>query len=143
VPSPPPAACVVVLLDRPGATPNLIGAVRRRAAAGGKASFHVVVPKGEHHYRHLASDPEEASRRVLEDTRAKIRHVADGEVTGEVGDPVPLTALQDAVNRLRASELIISTVPSRASRLLRVDLVHKARALGLPVTHVESHGTKS
>ena len=47
-------------------------------------------------------------------------------------------AIEDAVNRGRYDEIIISTLPRRISRWLHLDLVSKARGLGLPVTHVEA-----
>jgi hypothetical protein len=46
-------------------------------------------------------------------------------------------AIQDAVNLGQYDEIIISTLPRRVSRWLKLDLVSKTRALGLPVTHVE------
>ena len=36
------------------------------------------------------------------------------------------------------NEIIISTLPTRISRWLKLDLVSKTKALGLPVTHVEA-----
>jgi hypothetical protein len=45
-------------------------------------------------------------------------------------------AIQDAVNLGSYDEIIISTLPLGISRWLKLDLVSKARALGLPVTHV-------
>jgi hypothetical protein len=53
-----------------------------------------------------------------------------------IGDPEPLAAIQDAVNLHGFDEIIISTLPTRVSRWLRLDLPHKAAGLGLPVTTV-------
>jgi len=67
------------------------------------------------------------------------KHLAAGsQVSGHVGDAEPLMAIEDAVNRERYDEIVISTLPRRISRWLHLDLVSKARGLGLPVTHVEA-----
>jgi hypothetical protein len=47
-------------------------------------------------------------------------------------------AIQDAVNLNSFDEIIISTLPLGISRWLKLDLISKARALGLPVTHIEA-----
>jgi hypothetical protein len=60
-------------------------------------------------------------------------------VTAHIGDAEPLSAIQDAVNLGQFDEIIISTLPRRVSKWLRLDLVSKTRGLGLPVTHVEAH----
>jgi hypothetical protein len=57
-------------------------------------------------------------------------------VTGEVGDANPLAAIEDAIHLRGFDEIILSTLPWRVSRWLRVDLPSKVRALGLPVSHV-------
>ncbi len=59
-------------------------------------------------------------------------------MTGSIGDSEPLMAIEDAVNLGNYDEIIISTLPRRISRWLRLDLVSKTKALGLPVTHVEA-----
>ena len=59
-------------------------------------------------------------------------------MTGSVGDPEPLMAIEDAVNLGEYDEIIISTLPLGISRWLKLDLISKTRALGLPVTHVEA-----
>jgi hypothetical protein len=79
---------------------------------------------------------EEAARRVLADALPKLSAAARTEVTGEMGDSEPLMAIQDAINLGHYDEIIISTLPLGVSRWLKLDLVSKARALGLPVTHV-------
>jgi hypothetical protein len=73
---------------------------------------------------------------VLADALPKLSAVAGHEVTGSIGDSEPLMAIHDAVNLAPYDEIIISTLPLGISRWLKLDLVSKARGLGLPVTHV-------
>ena len=47
-------------------------------------------------------------------------------------------AIHDAINLGHYDEIIISTLPLGVSRWLKLDLVSKTRALGLPVTHVQA-----
>ncbi|MGB0096538.1 MAG: hypothetical protein WBP81_28875 [Solirubrobacteraceae bacterium] len=44
--------------------------------------------------------------------------------------------MADAVNLRGFDEIVLSTLPSRLSRWMRIDLPSKVRALGLPVLHV-------
>src|SRR3989440_11108268 len=89
---------------------------------------------------HKVVDPEDAgedeAERVLRDALPKLSEAAGQEVTGDVGDAEPLMAIQDSVNLGDYDEIIISTLPLGISRWLKLDLISKARALGLPVTHV-------
>jgi hypothetical protein len=89
---------------------------------------------------HKLVDPQEASaaeaNEVLAVALPKLSEVAGQEVTGSIGDAEPLMAIQDAVNLGDYNEIIISTLPLGISRWLKLDIVSKARGLGLPVTHV-------
>src|SRR5205085_9283395 len=118
----------------------LLDCVKERAAKS-PVKFHLVVPR-QPHGLHKAVDPIEAgeqeAREVLEDALPKLTEAAGGEVTGSIGDPEPLMAIQDAVNLGEYNEIIVSTLPKRISRWLKLDLVSKTKALGLPVTHVEA-----
>jgi hypothetical protein len=129
---------VLVVAHQTAATAPLLEAVRERARDG-RTSFHLVVPRQPHGLAKLL-DPEdygeEEARRVLEDALPKLSEAAGREVTGEIGDPEPLAAIQDAVNLGDFDEIIISTLPLGVSRWLKLDLISKARGLGLPVTHV-------
>src|SRR5579863_1606214 len=131
-------ANVLVVAHQTAATPGLLDAVRERAARG-PASFHLVVPH-QAHGMHKVVDPQDAgadeAHRVLEAALPKLSEAAGAEVTGSVGDAEPLMAIQDAVNLGNYDEIIISTLPLGISRWLKLDLVSKARGLGLPVTHV-------
>ena len=129
---------VLVVAHQTAATPPLLDAVKERAERG-PAHFHLVVPRRPHGLAKVA-DPEEygeeEARRVLADALPKLSAVAGHEVTGAIGDAEPLMAIQDAVNLGDYDEIIISTLPLGVSRWLKLDLVSKARGLGLPVTHV-------
>jgi hypothetical protein len=133
-------ALVLIVANRTATTAALAEAVRNRAAHG-DATFHLVVPAHPHGL-HRVVDPQDADRgeseAALGEALPLLSAAAGAEVTGEVGDPEPLSAIQDAVNLRSVDEIIISTLPSRVSRWLRLDLVSKARGLGLPVTHVEA-----
>jgi hypothetical protein len=131
-------AHVLVVAHQTAATPGLLDAVRERAARG-PAQFHLVVPQ-QAHGMHKVVDPEDAgvdeAQRVLDLALPKLSEAAGHQVTGSVGDAEPLMAIQDAVNLGDFDEIIISTLPLGISRWLKLDLVSKARGLGLPVTHV-------
>jgi hypothetical protein len=131
-------AHVLVVAHQTAATPGLLDAVRERAARS-PARFHLVVPQQAHGIHRLV-DPEDSgvdeAQRVLETALPKLSDAAGHEVTGGVGDAEPLSAIQDAVNLGDYDEIIISTLPLGISRWLKLDLVSKARGLGLPVTHV-------
>jgi hypothetical protein len=60
------------------------------------------------------------------------------ELEGHVGDADPLAAIHDAHRAMPFDEIIVSTLPSRLSRRMRLDLPSKARALGLPVLRVRA-----
>lgn len=129
---------VLVVAHQTAANDALLDAVRRRAHEG-PARFHLVVPRRPHGM-HKVVDPLEAGEReaqaVLGDALPKLSEAAGTEVTGSVGDPEPLMAISDAVNLGNYEEIIISTLPLGISRWLKLDLVSKTKALGLPVTHV-------
>ncbi len=134
-------AHVLVVAHQTAATSRLLDAVRGRAARG-PARFHLVVPRSPHGLHKLA-DPEDTShdeaQTVLDDALPRLSKAAGSDVTGNVGDPEPLMAIHDAVNLSGPyDEIIISTLPLGISRWLKLDLVSKTRALGLPVTHVEA-----
>jgi hypothetical protein len=133
-------AHVLVVAHQTAATPALLDAVRERARRG-PATFHLVVPR-QAHGMHKVVDPQDASDdegdHVLAQALPKLSEAAGAEITGSVGDSEPLMAIQDAIHLGHYDEIIVSTLSSRVSRWLKLDLVSKARDLGLPVTHVEA-----
>jgi hypothetical protein len=133
-------ARVLVVAHQTAATAGLLDAVRERAKRG-PVNFHLVVPQ-QPHGMHKVVDPQDAgseeAERAVADALPMLSEAAGGEVTGSVGDPEPLMAIQDAINLGSYDEIIVSTLPRKVSRWLKLDLVSKVRGLGLPVTHVEA-----
>jgi hypothetical protein len=131
---------VLVVAHQTAATPGLLDAVHERSERG-PAKFHLVVPR-QAHGMHKVVDPEDSggdeAENVLKQALPKLSKAAGSNVTGSLGDAEPLMAIHDAVNLGSYDEIIISTLPPRVSKWLKLDLVSKTRALGLPVTHVEA-----
>jgi hypothetical protein len=133
-----PAARVLVVANKTAATQALQDAVRERAAKG-PCEFTLLVPNATHGL-HKVVDPEDQSQNEAEATLELalplLEDAAGNHVDGMIGVPEPLAAVQDAVNLHGFDEIIISTLPTRVSKWLRLDLPHKVAGLGLPVTTV-------
>ena len=131
-------ARVLVVANRTAATPALLDAVRERAARGG-CSFTLLVPHSSTGLHRLV-DPEDQGQSeaeaVVELAVPLLEDAAGGPVESLIGDAEPLAAIQDAINLHGFDEIIISTLPSRVSRWLKLDLPSKLEGLGLPVTTV-------
>jgi hypothetical protein len=131
---------VLVVAHKTAATPSLLEAVRERAARG-PCTFTLLVPPTAHGL-HRVTDPEdhqadEDAKAMIELALPLLEEAAGGPVRGKIGsDSAPLTSIEDAVNAEGYDEIIISTLPARVSRWLRLDLPHKLNGLGLPVTTI-------
>jgi hypothetical protein len=137
-----PPARVLVVASRTAATPALISAVAQRAARG-PCTFTLLVPSPAHGL-HRVVDPEDQDEdnseaaAVLALALPLLEQAAGAQVEGIVGDSEPMTAIHDAVNLRGFDEIILSTLPARVSRWLKLDLPSKVGGLGLPVTHVSA-----
>ena len=138
-------ARVLVVAHKTAATPALIEAVRERAGRG-PAKFTLLVPNPAHGL-HVVVDPEDVEdsegKQVLELAIPLLEEAAGGRVEGLVGDPSPMNAIQDAINIHGFDEVIISTLPARVSKWLKLDLPSKITGLGLPVTTVTARDRAS
>jgi hypothetical protein len=131
-------ARVLVVAHKTAATPALLEAVRERAARG-PATFTLLVPNSARGLEALM-DPEDhdatEAQHVVELAVPLLEEAAGGAVESIVGDPTPMNAIQDAINSRGFDEVIISTLPARVSKWLKLDLPSKVGGLGLPVTTV-------
>jgi hypothetical protein len=138
-------ARVLVVANRTAATPGLIAAVRERAQRS-PAAFTLLIPNPAHGL-HKVVDPEDQEQNEAEGTLELaiplLEQAAGGPVEGMIGVSEPLAAIQDAINLHGFDELIISTLPTRVSRWLKLDLPSKAAGLGLPVTTVTATGREA
>jgi hypothetical protein len=136
---------VLVVANKTAATPALLDAVRERASRG-PCTFTLLVPNTAHGL-HRVVDPEDQDRTEAETTLELalplLSDAAGRRVEGLIGDPEPLSAIQDAINLHGFDEIILSTLPTRVSRWLRLDLPHKVAGLGLPVTTVTAAGREA
>jgi hypothetical protein len=129
---------VLVVAHKTAATQPLLDAVRERAGRG-KSSFTLLVPNTTHGL-HKVVDPEDQgggeAQGVIEKALPGLSEAAGAPVEGIVGDPDPMSAIHDAINVRGFDEVIISTLPSKLSLWLKLDLPSKVTGLGLPVTIV-------
>jgi hypothetical protein len=129
---------VLVVANRTAESPELLEALKRRAARG-ECDFTLLVPSTPHGISWAADmhsgqeEAEEHRRAFLDELRQEGLNVSEAKV----GDSDPLAAVCDECNLASYDELIVSTLPLHVSKWLKLDLPHKAgHATGLPVTHV-------
>lgn len=131
---------VLLVANRTATDPALVQAVRRRALDP-EAAFHLVVPATPQGL-HRVVDPEVTGQNDARERLARalplLSEAAGREVTGHVGDANPLAAVSDALHLQGFDEIVLSTLPWRLSRWLRIDLPSKIGGLGVPVHHVTS-----
>jgi hypothetical protein len=130
-------ARILVVANKTAESPDLLEALR---AKGTEHQYTLVVPASGG-VLEKAADPDAAREHTephLDAALEKFR--ADGfNIEGSIGDSDPTAAVQDACNFNEYDEIIISTLPLRVSKWMKLDLPSKAqRATGLPVTHVET-----
>lgn len=134
-----PPTRILIVANRTSTDPALIASVRRRATEDPDARFHLVVPATPRGL-HRVVDPEDAgidaARQRLDEALEVLGATAGRPICGHIGDANPLSAVTDALHLEGVDTIIISTLSPRLSRWLRLDIVSKIRALGLPVEHV-------
>jgi hypothetical protein len=131
-------ARILVVANRTAESPELLEMLKARGADGTK--FMLVVPAAGHGIQ-KAADPDAAKADSTEHMLKAVERLrAEGlDVEGQCGDGDPIAAVQDALNFGSFDEVIVSTLPSRASKWLKMDLPTRVERLtGLPVTHIET-----
>jgi hypothetical protein len=131
-------ARVLVVANRTAESPELLNALQERAGRG-PCELTLLVPQTPHGLA-WAADPDAGQEEAESHRQAFIDELRQEGIPlaeAKVGDGDPLAAIQDECNFNDYDELIVSTLPLRLSKWLKVDLPSKARAAtGLPVSHV-------
>lgn len=130
-------ARILVVANKTAESPDLLQAMR----AKGSEHHYVLVVPASGGVLEKAADPDAAREHTEPHLQAALEKMrAEGfDVEGSIGDSDPVAAVQDACNFAEFDEVIVSTLPLRVSRWIKLDLPSKAqRATGLPVTHVET-----
>ena len=121
---------------------ELVETVRDLAKKAPDSQFWLVVPATP--IQHLATWTEgeghaAASRQAAAAKEALIGAGAN-VIEAIVGDASPVAAVQDALLRRDYDTIVISTLPPKASRWLRMDVIHRLeRVVTVPVIHVIAH----
>jgi GABA permease len=125
-------------------------------AQAGANSIHVMVPAThlsdqEHalnQSEHVTFWPGEAKHVTVARTRLhtgleRLRGMGV-QASGDVGDPDPMKAIQEALSAGEFDEILVSTLPRSKSRWLRQNVLQRAtRRFGLPASHVQSMASAS
>jgi GNAT superfamily N-acetyltransferase len=144
-----PVEHVVVDLDSEGLPFDITLGVANRTAASD--TFLEALKRRSTGERHvfIFVVPQEAGHGVAaRQARARLTQVIDRAraagllCAGMIGDPDPYTAVMNAVQFFRVTDVVISTLPATRSGWMRADLIERVRrATNLPVEHVEAVDT--
>jgi hypothetical protein len=123
---------VLVMANVTATSDELLAAMKRKLERGA-CDFMLLVPATGG-----GREGREAAQTALDAALERMR--AEGlSVEGKVGDPDPVAAVHDIWDPMRFDEVLISTLPTGASRWLAVDLPHRVEKLtGVQVEHVVS-----
>ncbi len=128
---------ILIIANETLAGRALLDEIVRRVDAD-EAEVLVVCPALNSRLKHWMSDEEgarqAASERLIESLATLVALGIDAR--GEVGDPDPVQAIDDALRTWPASEIMISTHPPGRSTWLERRVTKAAERFRLPVTHV-------
>jgi hypothetical protein len=131
---------ILVVANQTACGDELLEVVKARMDAGA-CRFTLLVPATppHEHLTYTEGDAHAIARHRMDEALARFR-AAGAEADGVVGDANPVRAIDDVLIGQPHDEIILSTLPSKMSRWLKLDLPHRVeqRFDELPVTTVIS-----
>jgi hypothetical protein len=121
---------LLVVANVTAASDELLAAMKRRLERG-ECDFTLLVPAtgGGREGR--------AAAQAGLDAALERMHAEGLSVEGKIGDPDPVAAVHEIWDPMRFDEVLISTLPTGASRWMAADLPHRVEKLtGVQVEHV-------
>ena len=102
--------------------------------------LHQIAEESERRYERDTANARLRAEQRLEQMITEV-HAAGGQADGRVGHPDPVRAATQALEDGSFDEVIVSTLPERISRWLRMDVPSRiSRTVRIPVTTVEARG---
>jgi bacterioferritin len=134
----------LVLANQTASSPELTSAVREIIKNNADTEFVLLVPATpvEDLLDWQDGDNETVAQRTAQTAKNHLEEVGAKVVRTEVGDPSPLKAIEDELQRHQEKYdgILISTLPLQRSRWVALDQPRRIeRRFKLPVTHVVGH----
>jgi hypothetical protein len=119
-----PPRRTLVVANLTASTPILLQEVERRAGEQ-DTTFFLLIP---------SADSKKTTDWTLENATRMLSQAADAPVEGKAGGADAFESVRQELADGSYDDVIISTLPKRASEWLRKDLPTRVEALGVPVT---------
>ncbi|TMB74529.1 MAG: hypothetical protein E6J54_02520 [Deltaproteobacteria bacterium] len=134
----------LVLANQTASSPELTSAVRKMVEKKADTEFVLLVPATpvEDLLDWQDGDNETIAKRTAQAAKEHLEGIGAKVVRTEVGDPSPIKAIEDELQRHQEKYdgIVISTLPLQRSRWVALDQPRRIeRRFKLPVTHVVGH----
>jgi len=135
---------ILILANQTASSPELINAIREIIKKDAATEFVLLVPATpvEDLLDWQDGDNEAVAKRTAQTAKEHLEGVGAKIIRTEVGDPSPVKAIEDELQRHEETYhgIVISTLPLQRSRWVALDQPRRIeRRFKLPVTHVVGH----
>ena len=134
----------LILANQTASSPELTSAIREIIKKDADTEFVLLVPATpvEDLLDWLDGDNETVAKRTAQSAKEHLAEAGARVIRTEVGDPSPVKAIEDELQRHQEkyNGIVISTLPLQRSRWVALDQPRRIeRRFKLPVTHVVGH----